>query len=88
MIKNTLSVLIFFFSILFFYLVLNIYLSETEKKKIKENREILSQKNTNDINGLPVLTNNTNDVIKFNSGFENENRKIERNFWKLFKKND
>ena len=33
------------------------------------------------------LINDTNNVIEFNSGFEKIN-KIERNFWKLFKKND
>tara|TARA_B100000780_G_C21066687_1_gene428981 strand:+ start:873 stop:1136 length:264 start_codon:yes stop_codon:yes gene_type:complete len=86
MIKNILSVLVFFFSILFFYFILNIYLSESEKKKIKVNRETISKNIRDDINGLPILSNNTNDVIKFNSGFENKNGKIKRNFWKLFEK--
>ena len=86
MIKNILSVLVFFFSILFFYFILNIYLSESEKKKIKVNRETISKNIRDDINGLQILSNNTNDVIKFNSGFENKNGKIKRNFWKLFEK--
>ena len=35
---------------------------------------------------LPVLLNNTVDVIEFNSGFENTNkRSFKRNFWELFK---
>ena len=35
---------------------------------------------------LPVLLNDTNNVIEFNSGFKEKNNKIKRNFWKLFKK--
>ena len=40
------------------------------------------------INKLPVLVNDTNNIIIFNLGFENKDNKIERNFWKLFKNND
>ena len=50
--------------------------------------ETIVQKINSNTNGLPFLANDTNDVIIFNSGFENKNQKIERNFWKLFKKND
>ena len=73
---------------LFFFLIFNTYFSNNQQKKINKNRAIISKKIQNNIYELPVLINDTYNVIKFNSGFENENNKIERNFWKLFKKND
>ena len=88
MIKNILSVLIFLFTVTFFLLVLNIYFSENQKNKIFKNRESILQKNQININGLSILPNDTNNVINFNSGFESQQNKKERNFWKLFKKND
>ena len=58
-----------------------------KKKKINKKRVTMLQIiNSSDL--LPILSNDTNDVIEFNSGFENDTNKIERNFWKLFKKND
>ena len=88
MIKNILSVLIFFFCLFFFYLIIEKYFSNSLKSKIADNREYMPQKIINNISDLPVLDNNTNNVIIFNSGYENENDKIKRSFWKLFKKND
>tara|TARA_B110000967_G_C18893177_1_gene568768 strand:- start:1988 stop:2251 length:264 start_codon:yes stop_codon:yes gene_type:complete len=86
MIKNILSVFIFLFSISFFYLIFNIYFSDDHRKKIEINRKTFFQKVKNDINKLPVLANDTDNVIEFNSGFETQNKKIERSFWELFKK--
>ena len=77
MVKHILSVLIFLFCSYFFFFVGSYYLSSKHKKKI-----------SNNIDGLPILVNDTNDVIEFNSGFQNNNSKIKRNFWNLFKKND
>ena len=37
---------------------------------------------------LPILKNDTYNVIEFNSGYDTNNNKIKRNFWNLFKKND
>ena len=88
MIKNILSVLVFLFSISFFFVVGNIYFSDKYKKKINSNRVNISEIIENNINGLPILMNDTNNVIEFNTGYNNENRKLERNFWKLFKEND
>ena len=88
MIKNTLSVIIFIFLISFFYFFGKLYFSESQKNKINKNRETISQIINNNISELPVLTNDTNNVIEFNSGFESEKNKVKRNFWKLFIKND
>jgi hypothetical protein len=88
MIKNIFSVLIFLFIIFFFYFIVNTYFSVDQGSKIKKNRLIISQKIKTSISELPILFNNTSNIIEFNSIFENERNKVERNFWKLFKKND
>jgi len=86
MVKNILSVLLFLFSVSFLFLVVSTYLSENQKNNIKKNRETISEKIKKNMTELPILSNNTNNVIEFNSGYENESNKIERNFWRLFKK--
>ena len=88
MIKNILSVLVFLLCALFFYLVGSSYFSNNLETKIKKNRESFSHNLKNKIKGLPILINDTDNAVEFNTGFENENIKIERNFWNLFKKND
>ena len=35
---------------------------------------------------LEVLQNDTDDVIEFNTGFNDKKSKIKRNFWDLLKK--
>jgi len=88
MIKNILSVLVFLLCALFFYLVGSSYFSNNLETKIKNNRESFSHNLKNKIKGLPILINDTDNAVEFNTGFENENIKIERNFWNLFKRND
>jgi hypothetical protein len=66
----------------------SIYISDKNIKKINTNRANVYKKIEENISNLPLLTNDTNDVIEFNSGYDNDNNKIKRNFWKLFKKND
>ena len=86
MVKNFLSVLIFLFLFSFLFFVVNTYLSNNKKTLINKKKEIVLQKIKDSINELPILINDTNNIIEFNPGFENENNKIERSFWKLFKK--
>jgi uncharacterized protein YxeA len=88
MIKNIFSVLIFLSICFFIFFVVSIYISDKNIKKINTNRANVYKKIEENISNLPLLTNDTNDVIEFNSGYDNDNNKIKRNFWKLFKKND
>jgi len=88
MIKNIFSVFILLFLAIFFYFVFNTYFSMNKEIQNKTSRKSIIQTIENNFNRLPILVNDTNDVIEFNSGFENENTKIKRNFWKLFEKND
>ena len=86
MVKNILSVLIFLFILFFIFFVVNIYLSNNQEILINKKKETILQKIKDSINELPILINDTNNIIEFNPGFEKENNKIERNFWKLFEK--
>ena len=72
--------LIFFFNIYSFY-------SSNKNLESKEfNRSNINQIINTKISNLPILKNDTDDVIEFNDGFSNEikNDKI-RSFWNLLK---
>jgi len=80
---NLFFVIVFF---LFFLIVYNYYSSNKNIKTNNLNRsnieELVRSKNFN----IPILKNDTNDVIKFNDSFTEEikdNKK--RNFWNLLK---
>ena len=83
-ILNTLMILII---ILFTFTIYKYYSSNKNIKNKDYNRsnieEILKEK----LNNLPVLVNDTNDVIEFNNSFENKiNDEKKRSFWDLLKK--
>ena len=72
--------------VFFFAIILRYYFSESNIAKKIQNRYNLETKVLENISNLPELPNNTNDVIEFNSGFENSNKQnFKRNFWDLFK---
>ena len=80
---NLFILIIFIF---FFYNVFNYYFSNKNIKEINLNRinidEILKKK----ISKIPVLENDTNNVIEFNSLFSEEIKNEEpRSFWNLLK---
>ena len=80
MIKNILLLAIFSFNITFVVLVVNTYLSNELEKKINDKRKTVEIQIENNINGLPILVADTNDVIEFNYGFENINTKKKKKF--------
>ena len=90
MIKNIFSVFIFIFISVFFFIVITHYFSDQNKKEINKNRTNIDKKIKKNIKDLPFLTNDTKDVVEFNSNFDSHgnDNKIKRNFWNLFKKND
>ena len=88
MIKHFFSVLIFLFIFLFIYFVVSTYVSNNNRKKIQNNRDNVYLKIEERLLTLPILKNDTYNVIEFNSGYDTNNNKIKRNFWNLFKKND
>ena len=86
MTKNIFKFLILILILSFFSFVFKYYFSEKNTNLVKKNRINLETKILKNISDLPFLTNDTNDVIEFNSGFENSNNKnFKRSFWELFK---
>ena len=70
----------------FFAFSFNYYLSDRNINSVKNNRENLDSKILKNTSTLPLLSNDTNNVIEFNSGFENLNKQnFKRSFWELFK---
>ncbi len=70
----------------FFGFSFNYYISEKNLNIVKNNRENLESKILESTSALPLLPNDTNNVIEFNSGFEDSNKQnFKRSFWELFK---
>ena len=70
----------------FFGFSFNYYISDRNLNNVKNNRENLESKILENTSALPILQNDTNNVIEFNSGFENSNKQnFKRSFWELFK---
>jgi len=86
MFKKLIKILMLMLVVSFFAIILRYYFSEKNIAQKKQNRNLLETKVIKDISNLPELLNNTNDVIEFNSGFDNSNKQnFKRNFWDLFK---
>ena len=86
MAKNIIKLLMIIFVITFIFLIIKYYFSDKNKNLVENNRnnlESIIQKNTKE---LPLLKNNTNNVIEFNFGFNDTNtQNFKRSFWDLFK---
>ena len=82
-----------FLSIFFLILVMmffgNTYKYYSSNKNIKDkefNRNNIDQILNDKISNLPILKNDTDNVIKFNDGFSNEIKNDKpRSFWNLLK---
>ena len=87
MIKNIFYLLITILILVFFLFVIKEYLSEKHIKKININRANINENLFLMSSDLPLLKNDTNDIIEFNNGFNtNENNRQKRSFWELFKR--
>jgi hypothetical protein len=86
MIRHFFSVLILLFVFLFIFFVTSTYLSKNNREKINSNRTNIYLKIKDNLSNIPLLKNDTNNVIEFNSGYNDEDNKVKRNFWNLFKK--
>ena len=86
MFEKLIKILMLLLVLSFFAVILRYYFSEKNIAQKKQNRYNLETKVLKNISNLPELLNNTNDVIEFNSGFENSNKQnFKRSFWDLFK---
>ena len=79
---NTLILLIFiiFFVIIFKYYSSSKNMNEKNQKRLNIN-EIIKEK----ISDLPVLLNDTNDIIEFNNSLVDTTNEKKRSFWELIK---
>ena len=75
--------------ILFVYFILNYYLSNKNIKAKNYNRSNINQILKEKISNLPVIENDTNNVIEFKDVLKNDiNENKKRRFWDLLKKNE
>ena len=79
---NTVIFLIFiiFFVIIFKYYSSSKNLNEKNQKRLNIN-EIIKEK----ISDLPVLSNDTDDIIEFNNSLVDTTNEKKRSFWELIK---
>lgn len=86
MMYNIFRFFIIIITLSFFVFSFNYYISEKNIITVKNNRENLESKILESTSALPILPNDTNGVIEFNSGFDNSIKKnYKRSFWELFK---
>jgi len=88
MFKEIYKVIYFIIILLFVYLLFAIYFSEENIKKIKKNRVHIENSFKDYLSNLPILENDTNDVIIYNSSEFLEKKIKKRKFWELLKKNE
>ena len=88
MFKEIYKVVYFIIILLFVYLLFAIYFSEENIKKIKKNRVHIENSFKDYLSDLPILENDTNDVITYNSSEFLEKKIKKRKFWELLKKNE
>ena len=80
------DIIIFIFIIFFIFIVYSYYSSNKNINKKNFNRSNIDQILKEKIIDLPVLENDTNNVIEFNNSLENEiNSNKKRSFWDLLK---
>lgn len=79
--------ILFFILILTFFLSTYSYYSSNKNIDVKEfNRNNIDKIINAKISNLPILNNDTNNVIKFNDGYNNEIKNDKpRSFWNLLK---
>jgi hypothetical protein len=88
MFREIYKVIYFIIILLFVYLLFAIYFSEENIKKIKKNRVHIENSFKDYLSNLPILENDTNDVITYNSSEFLEKKIKKRKFWELLKKNE
>ena len=83
---RVLNIVIFIFITIFCYKVFSFYNSLNNKDLISKNRENIDNIIDSKIQDIPFLKNDTNNVIEFNSGYNQNDDKNIKKFWNLFKK--
>ena len=84
--RKIINISFFIFVVIFFFITYKYYSSNKNIEVKDYNRINIDEIINNKISNLPVLTNDTDNVIEFNDGFSNniKNDKT-RSFWNLLK---
>ena len=83
---KVLNFIMFLLVISFIFLIFKYYSSNKNMTEKNYNRNNIDQIINNKITDLPILKNDTNNVIEFNDGFSNEIKNDKpRSFWNLLK---
>ena len=79
--------IIFLFLVLIFFIATYKYYSSNKTTQIRDfNRNNINYIINSKVSNLPILKNDTSDVIEFNDGFTNEiKHEKSRSFWDLLK---
>ena len=84
--QKILSIFFLILVIIFFGSTFKYYSSNKNIKNKEFNRNNIDQILNDKISNLPILKNDTDNVIEFNDGFSNEIKKDKpRSFWNLLK---
>ena len=81
-ILNTIMILLI---ISFLFLIFNYYSSNKNMNEKKYNRQNIDKIMKEKISNLPVLLNDTNNVIEFNNSIQDNTNEKKRSFWDLLK---
>ena len=83
---RVLNIIIIILLTIFFYKVFSFYSSLNNKELISKNRENIDNIIDSKIQDIPFFKNDTNNVIEFNSGYNQNDDENNKRFWNLFKK--
>ena len=84
---KALNIFMVFLIIIFIFSISNYYFSKKNINSKNFNRSNINQILKEKITDLPILLNDTDDVIEFNNSIENETDiKKKRSFWDLIKR--
>ena len=79
------NILFFSFILIFFFLTYRYYSSNKNIEAKDFNRMNINEIINKKISNLPILNNDTSNVIEFNDGYSNEKNNKPRSFWNLLK---
>ena len=84
--QKIISIFFLILVIIFFGSIFKYYSSNKNIKNKEFNRNIIDQLLNDKISNLPILKNDTDNVIEFNDGFSNQIKNDKpRSFWNLLK---
>ena len=84
MLKKVINIFLLATFIVFFIFLTSFYISEENVKKINKSRLNYLDKLTYTVEGIPLLKNDTNNIIEYKTDIEADKKKKKYNlFWKL-----